>query len=236
MLRSGVLFALFLFGVSFIVQAQHNGKTYKRPRKIAWTMSDRFVVTLTPSSLLDPYGALLPLGLGYYFGEQYSVHFEAGFPLYYVLNNAVGQPQKTVNSDFKLRTDIRQYFRLREKNRCFFGAESAFRNQEMYLKDGYLHYVNGANYDYARVNATKTVYCLGVFAGTSRKLSERFMLETHLGLGLRFLKMKTDFNTTGLTPVTKNSFVSLFPPNEDRIGDQNLNIYLPFAIKIGYLF
>lgn len=236
MLRSGVLAALFLFFVPLVVTAQSGGKKLKRPRRIAWTISDRFAVTLTPSSVLDPYGALLPLGLGYYFGERYSVHFEAGFPLYYVLNNAMGQPEKTVNSDFKLRTEIRQYFRLREKNRCFFGAESSFRNQEMYLKDGYLHYVSGASYNYSRVNATKTVYSLGIFAGTSRKLSEHFILDAHLGLGLRYLKMKTDFNTTGLTPVMKDAFIALIPPNEDRVGDQNLNIYLPFAIKIGYLF
>jgi hypothetical protein len=71
--------------------------------------------------------------------------------------------------------------------------------------------------------------------GTSRKLSERFILDGRLGLGLRLLNMQTDFDPTGLTPVKKNAFSSLLPPNEDRVGERDINIYLPFAIKIAYL-
>lgn len=234
MLRRSFLIVL-LFGVSYTVQAQAGSQGKKRPRIIPWTISDRFTVSLTPSSFLDPYGALGPVGLAYYFGDRYSAHAEFGFPLYYVLNNYAGQPRKTVNSDFKIRTSVQQYFLLREKSRCFFGAEMAYRCQEMYLKDSYLHYVNGKSYDYSGINATKTVYSLGAFLGLSRKLSERFLIDGHLGLGLRVLNMETNLDITGLTPRPKQSFTTLIPPNEDRVGDRDINIYLPFAIKIAYL-
>ena len=236
MLRSVTLMALMLF-VPFAVLAQHVKKNKKHFRITPWTISDRFAASLTPSSFLDPYGALCPVGLSYYFGERYSISAEAGFPLYYVLNNYTGNPEKTINSDYKARIAIQQYFRLRERSRCFFGAEMGYRNQEMYLRDSYLRYINGESFHYSSVNATKSLYTLGAFVGMSCKLSERFMLDGHLGLGLRLLNMKTDLNTTGLTPFAgSGSFSSLVPPNEDRIGDRDINIYLPFAIKIVYLF
>jgi hypothetical protein len=235
LIRSVTFFVLLLLLMPEMVQAQHVKKERKRPRMVPWTIDDRFSASLTPSSFIDPYGALCPVGLGYYFGNRYSIHIEAGLPLYYVLNNYAGNPRKTVNSDFKVRAAIQQYFLLKERNRCFFGAESSYRRQEMYLQHSYLRYINGMSYDYTGINAVKTIYCLGAYVGTSHKLSERFMLDAHLGLGLRILNMETDFNPAGLNPVKRGTFSSLVPPNEDRVGERDINMYLPFAIKIAYL-
>lgn len=234
LIRSVILLALLVV-MPVAVQAQHVKKERKRLRNIPWTIDDRFTASLTPSSFLDPYGALCPVGLGYYFGNRYSIHTDVGLPLYYVLNNFAGNSEKTVNSDFKVRASIQQYFLLKERNRCFFGAESGYRRQEMYLRNSYLHYINGMSYDYTGINAIKTIYSLGVYIGTSRKLSERFLLDAHLGLGLRILNMETNFDPSGLSPVKRGSFSSLVPPNEDRVGERDINMYLPFAIKIAYL-
>lgn len=226
---------LVLFGVAGPVWAQHAAKSEKRRRITPWTIDDRFALSLAASSLLDPYGALAPVGLGYYFGEKFSLDASFGFPLYYVLNNYAGDPRKTVNSDYKLRAGVRQYFRLREHNRCFFGAEVAFRRQEMYLRNSYLHFTDGSCYDYSGINAAKTAGYLGAFAGIAYRLNRSLLIEGYLGLGGRLLYMKTDLDTRALTPRRQERFSTLAMPNGDRVGDRDINIYLPFAIKIAYL-
>lgn len=217
-----------------------NYKTSKQTRKQyrgeTWTSSRQVSIKYTPTSLLDCYGALLPLGMEYYFHEQFGVNFDVGFPLYYVLNNYRDKPKKSINSDYKLRLGVTQYFRQRERSRLYCGAEVFYRRQGAELKDSYLHFIDGNCYPYSSINATKSMYGMGILLGISRKLSEHLILEGHLGIGLRVIKVNSDLNKNAVTPYLEQSFISIIPPNGDKVGDRDLNIYIPFAIKIGYLF
>lgn len=49
------------------------------------------------------------------------------------------------------------------------------------------------------------------------------------------IQMATDLDIKNGTSRTEASFNSLALPNEDRIGDRDLHLHLPFAIKIAYL-
>jgi hypothetical protein len=213
-----------------------NSLRKKKYRGEEWTLSRQTSFKYTPTSLFDIYGAMLPLGFEYYFHEKFGIDLELSLPLYYVLNNYNGNPHKTINSDYKLRFGARQYFRLREKSRMYFGAEVFFRRQSMELRNSYVHFVDETCYDYTHLNAKKSLLGGGILMGYSRKLSDRFILEGHIGVGLRLLKMSTDLDRSKSTPYDVGPFRTIIPPNEDRVGDKDLNLYLPFAIKIGYLF
>jgi hypothetical protein len=50
------------------------------------------------------------------------------------------------------------------------------------------------------------------------------------------LKVNSDQNKNASVPYVEQSFMSIIPPNGDKVGDKDLNVYIPFAIKMGYLF
>ncbi len=237
-----IILSFLLLPIAVSAQRGKNANSnfqHKKARKYRgeeWTISQQAGFKYTPTSLFDIYGAMLPLGFEYYFQEKFGIDFELSLPLYYVLNNKFDYPKKTINSDYKLRFGGRQYFRLREKSRMYFGAEIFFRRQAMELRNSFIHFVDESCYDYSRLNARKNLLGAGVLMGYARKLSDRFILEGHLGVGLRLLKTDTDFDRSNKIPYDVGPFRTIIPPNEDRVGDRDINIYLPFAIKIGYLF
>jgi len=212
------------------------GNARKGYRGERWTLSNCAALKITPSSWADPYGALFPVGFEYYFGEKFGLGFDIGLPMFYVLGNTMGKQHKTLNSDIRFHAEVRQYFRLRERCRLYYGAELFYRYQNLELDNGDLHYMDGAIYTYGHIRGDKYGYGAGVFLGYARKLSEHLLLEGHIGLGLRMVRMETDIDTRALVPRMESRFSSLVPPNEDRIGDRDLNLHLPFAIKIAYLF
>jgi hypothetical protein len=220
--------------------AQGGGSSTRKTKKYRgepWTLDQRVAFKLTPTSLLDGYGALCPIGIEYYLNDKFGISFDVGIPLFYVLNNYRDNLHKKIDSDFKLRLDARQYFRLREKNRMFFGAEAFFRRQYMVLQDSYLHFADGSSYSYTTLNANKSTFGASVLLGYSRLLSQHFILEANVGVGFRIINMKSDLDITQNLPYDlKDPFLVLLPPNGDRVGDKDINIYIPFAIKIGYLF
>jgi hypothetical protein len=222
---------------TYAQQVKQNKKTnHKRDYEEEWNFNDRFAIKLTPSSLLDPYGALLPVGIEYYLDNKYGFNLEFGFPLYYALNNKRFDNYKHINSDFKVRADIRHYFGYSKNSRLFYGGEMFYRNQHMSLKDSYFHFINNHCYEFAEGQAVKDIFGFGFFMGRTQKLSQHFFLETHLGIGLRIINMSPQMDFSNSNYYFKGSFVSLEPPNEDRVGDHDLNIYVPFAIKLTYLF
>lgn len=212
------------------------GSTRKGYRGERWMLSNCAALKITPGSWVDPYGALFPVGFEYYFGEKFGLGFDLGLPMFYVLNNTMGKQHKTLNSDIRIRIEARQYFRARARCRLYYGAEVFYRYQNLELDNGDMHYVDGAIYAYDHIRGDKYSYGAGVFLGYARKLSEHLVLEGHVGLGLRIIRMETDIDTRTLVPQGESRFSSLVPPNEDRIGDRDLNLHLPFAIKIAYLF
>lgn len=231
---------LSLTGFSLPLFAQHKAqskKPYRKPNyEEDWDFNNRFAIKLTPTSLLDPYGALLPLGVEYYLNNKYGFSLDFGLPLYYSLNNQKFDNYKHINSDFKVRADIRHYFRFRRKSRLFYGGEVFYRNQNMSLNNSYFHFINNHCYEFTEGITVKNIFGFGFFMGRTQKLSEHFSLESYLGIGLRIINMSPQMDFSNTPYYFRGSFVSLEMPNEDRVGDHDLNIYLPFAIKISYLF
>jgi len=201
-----------------------------------WDFDRRFALKLTPTSLLDPYGALLPLGVEYYSSSRLGFGLDLGFPLFYVLNNRRFDYDKRLKFDFKIRMELRRYFRLREKSRLFYGAELYYRYQKMILHNSYFHFIDNTCYSFAEAEAVKNNFGTGFMFGAVRKPSDRLSLEAWLGAGVRLIYMSPRTDLSGNPTFFKGSFVSLEPPNEDRVGDHDLNIYVPFGIKLSYLF
>jgi hypothetical protein len=172
--RQFLLYLCFL--LAFTAKGQDNTvmpRRYHRPVNYSddWDFNNRIAVKLTPSSLVDPYGALLPIGLEYYSSNKYGVSIDFGFPLYYVLNNGHFDYHKTINSDFKVRADVRQYFRFRKRSRMFFGAEVFYRNQDMTLQNSYFHFIDNTCYHFEEAKARKDAFGGGLIWGISQKLS-----------------------------------------------------------------
>lgn len=235
-----ILTILSLIALPALIFAQSGNTSIRKTKKYRgepWMLDQRVAFKLTPTSLLDGYGALCPVGIEYYLNDKFGISFDIGIPLFYVLNNYRENLHKKIDSDFKLRLDARQYFRLREKNRMYFGAEVFFRRQYMVLKDSYLHFADGNSYSYSTLTANKSVFGASALLGYSRLLSPRFILEGNVGMGFRAINMKSDLDINQNPPYDlKDPFLVLLPPNGDRVGDKDINIYIPFAIKIGYLF
>jgi hypothetical protein len=221
-----------------VVHAQNTFLKNNRKRSYNddWNFSNRIAIKLTPTSLLDPYGALLPVGFEYYPDYKYGISLDFGFPLYYVLNNNYSDYNKTINSDFKLRADVRQYFRFRKRSCLFFGAEAFYRNQKMTLRNSYFHFIDNTCYEFSEAKASKDAFGFGLIFGSSYKLADRLLLHSNIGIGFRVINMSPIWDINTATPYFKGSFVSLELPNEDRVGDHDLNIYIPFAIKLAYCF
>jgi hypothetical protein len=231
-----ILLAVFIF-ITQVSYAQHYAKkTSKHNHKNDWDFDHRLSLKVTPTSLADPYGSLLAIGAEYYFKEKSGISLDVGIPLFYNINNSRYGNYKHINSDFKLRADFRQYFGFCKNNRFFAGPEVFYRNQSMNLQNSYFHFLDNVCYRFSSAKANKSIFGFGAIAGISHKFSDHFFLEGNLGIGLRIINMTPQFEANSANSFFKGTFVSLELPNEDRVGDHDLNIYLPFAIKLSYLF
>lgn len=231
-----MVFVVYLFPVITAHTQPLSANRRKHNYKDDWDFDNRIAVKLTPTSLLDPYGALLPAGLEYYSGYKYGISLDFGFPLFYSLNNNRPDFNKTINSDFKIRADVRQYFRFRKNSRLFFGAESFYRNQDMSLRNSYFHFIDNTCYAFSQAKASKDAFGFGLILGISRRLTNCFTLQGNIGFGIRVINMTPEWDPNAAIPYFKGTFVSLELPNEDRVGDHDVNIYIPFAIKLAYRF
>ena len=233
-----LILSIIALSLPGIVSAQHfSSKRHKQTSyEDNWDFDNCIALKLTPTSVLDPYGSLAPVGLEYYFRNKYGVSLDVGIPLFYCINSKQYNDYKRINSDFKIRADFRQYFGFCRKNRFFAGAEVFYRYQNMDLQHSYFHFLDNMCYQFTNAKASKNIFGFGAIAGISHKFTNHFFLEGNIGIGLRIINMTPQWDINAAKPYFKGSFVSLELPNEDRVGDHDLNIYIPFAIKLSYLF
>jgi len=227
---------LFLNAAAYAQRTDAPTARRKHSYKDDWTFDNRFELKLTPSSLLDPYGALIPIGLEYNAGNNCGISLDLGLPLFYVLNNGRYEPQKSISTDFKIRTDIRQYFHFRKHTRFFAGAEMYYRYETATIKNSYFHFLDNNCYAFDKAKIEKNNFGFGFITGMTQKLSDHFFIEYNIGIGVRIINTTPNWQMDTTKSFFKGTFVSLELPNEDRVGDHDVNIYIPFGIRVCYQF
>jgi len=196
--------------------------------------SNKAGIYVTPTSLLSPYGALIPLGVTWYFAKRFSFSFDAAIPLKFTIKTW-NTYDKSIKSDLALRSDLKMYINIGHTHRYFIGLESMYREQHFTTpKYGSLYYPGGFWYRTGPLDMHKrSISFAGLFGGEI-KLASRFLLEGKIGFGIRFIRMQHNFMPHGL--VYSEEFHKLIGiSNEDEIGDKDYVIYAPMGLGIKYI-
>ncbi len=228
------------------VAARHRRRGYFEPEHAAYHNEDsatralfaqKFMVRVTPTSLVDFNGACLPVGIEYHFKNSLGIAVEVSVPMPYefnapvVRNNVSG---KTINSDFKLRLEVRRYFIMRRSRRVFFGVEAYMRQQQFSQANGYYDGPRVFHvYNYTSADITKFHAGIAPFIGSSFKLADHLFFDAHFGIGLRYLENKYS-HINGLTQGGRNSMGALFVP-EDELYGHMWRPYIAAGLKLGYI-
>jgi hypothetical protein len=187
-------------------------------------LSNTLALYATPTAILNPYGAILPVGATYYFGKRFSASADASIPLFFNPIDIFSDDasSKKIKSDIGFHADIKWYLKIKHTRRLFAGLEGVFRVQDFTKRD--------ASYQYHKTSAG-----IGAFFGAEFRLKPKWLLEGKVGVGLRNVSMKRNFDLKPSVPRSEDDINPSLPPGEDRIKDRATVIYVPLAFSIKYL-
>ena len=100
----------------------------------------------------------------------------------------------------------------------------------------YFHFLDNNCYAFDKAKIEKNNFGFGFITGMTQKLSDHFFIEYNIGIGVRIINTTPDWQMDTTKSFFKGTFVSLELPNEDRVGDHDVNIYIPFGIRVCYQF
>lgn len=228
------------------VAGRHRRRGYFEPEHAAYHNEDsatralfvqRFIVRVTPTSLIDFNGPCLPVGIEYRMRKSIALALEVAIPMPYknvtspVRNNSSG---KSIRSDLRLRLELRRYFIMRRSRRVFFGVEAYMRQQQFTQVNGYYDGPRVFHvYNYTSADITKFHAGIAPFIGSSFKLADHLFFDAHFGIGLRYLENKYS-HINGLTQGGRNSMGALFVP-EDELYGHMWRPYMAVGFKLGYM-
>jgi hypothetical protein len=195
---------------------------------------------ITPTSLLDPEGVRLPVGIEYFFSNSWSVSAEASIPFltYSNITNKRSKSQRsTIREDLYVRLDVRKYYTLKKGSRLFMGLEGFWRNQELVQDHGGYYYTSDGffrtTYSYKSAEVFKNIFGGGMFFGGSIRMGSRVFFEPYVGLGLRTFNAHRR-NVEGLSVRTDkdSQIIPRLGGDENRKEGQAGGFHVPFGIKI----
>ncbi len=227
--------AVFL-GVSFLcfVTGLYAGK-----KEDTSAFHSQLFLKTTPLSIIDRWGAIMPVGIEYNFLKPLSVIGEVGVPLFSFVP-AAKNTETRIKSDFKLRGEIRCYinFYNDETNdgSLFIGADFFYRHQKLYQTgdEAYFQlrfYDKTETYYFTAGSVSKDVWGAGFLIGGSSHCSKRMLLECYTGFGWQ----KIHANREKLQIAKMTSYESgYWSPGQNHVAGEVTKIYLPFGIKVAY--
>jgi hypothetical protein len=207
----------------------------KREEGPPFHLSNTFAMYATPTDILSPYGALLPIGITYYFEKRFSVNADVAIPLFFNTLGILGENYriKKTKSDIALHGDIKWYPKIKHTRRLFVGLEITFRQQHFAKASASLYYANW--YSLLNLDAHKTTVGVGAFFGSEFRLKQRWLLEGKVGVGFRNVNMSHNFDPTGKYYKSGKFYNPNIPPKENEIGDNATTVYIPLALTFKYL-
>lgn len=195
-----------------------------------------YALYTTPTTILEPYGALLPLGIAYYH-HRFGAGAEIGVPLMFSSFQLIEpSARKHIRSDFRLRIDGRFYFRKKYLYRDFLGLEMAYRPQHFTKQQASLYSTDiGAQYSGSYLDMKKTTYSIGSFMGRAYRVTKHLSLEWRAGLGLRWIVVHHNFTAANYVIQDGDNYLTAgLPPDEDQRYNNCTVVYIPLAVSLKY--
>jgi hypothetical protein len=201
-------------------------------------MNEVFQLKVAPSSLLDPWGMMLPVYAEYDFLHHFGVEAMAAIPF-----NIPGPVQLSndpkitgVKNDSKFSFNLIYYFHTSPAARFYVALEGFMRKQTLALGNGRLLYDDSYR-TFTSATLTKDYHGLAGKIGYATRMSGHLWFDTYIGVGD---VNGTSYHThvTGLGPVVYTGRVydltGAYLPNKTEGGGNA--IYLAFALRLSYHF
>lgn len=194
---------------------------------------------ITPTSLLDPYGARLPVGIGYHFAERDYASIEYSIPLLRYIP-FFDQGYQTIKSDIRLRIEYRRF--ISENRRAYLGVEGFIRNQELVrTSKGRYYDSNGGikiEFNYTSGDVYKNIIGVGLIFGGDIRITNHIYFEPYCGLGIRNVEVHRE-NVRDLTQLPSQRQFDWFTQGliaeEEEIEGGDMGLYVPCGVKINIL-
>lgn len=202
------------------------------------SLKGKLYIKVTPSSLLDYWGAQLPVGIEYGIGQKTSIAAEIAIPLFYT-TNVFATEQVKINNDLKLRGEFRQYFKLSADDiQPFIGIDVTYRKQDYSVTDSSFYRTNNRNdrqkYFFSASDVSRERMTLGIYWGFRTKLWHRIYLDAFVGIGYRYLTVK-HYNTNVYKTEYNSGSTGWWYTTHGAThfdGTDNGNLYIPLGIKL----
>ncbi len=196
------------------------------------------VVKVAISHIINFSEALLPLAVEYRFNRIVGAEVEIGIPLFFntLTYKSSSGPMKDLNSDMKLRADVRFYFVSEADNAGYIGLDGSFRKQQYTLTNAEYYDASGYQNSFVSADINKIVYTVNVIVGMQANISRRLFAEMQTGLGFKGVEVQR----SNIEYIGKGQYPHKFRweipigEGEDKIAGQSGFINIPFAVRLCY--
>lgn len=176
--------------------------------------NEKVIVKFCPPALIDIVGfPTFQVGVEQRLSRHFSFYNEAGIELYHFSKsdtNFIG------SSGFKLKTELRYYFKKKHSRRNFYKTPAAYTMNGQYAAVNAFYVHNNFNKQISyfpdggpdmkedAMGIRKTVWGLNLLVGIQQHWGRKFVLDAYTGLGVRY-RYITDINRQ-------------FIPDKDRVS------------------
>lgn len=201
---------------------------------------------ITPSSLLDPWGAMVPLSVEINFGKHFGFEAMAAIPLNsYFAANIFSTQQLGVHRDSKYTACVLYYPGVWKNTRIFIGLEAFYRAQVLTnlgsgtLYEGNIDFYTGKYLHYTNADLTKN-YRGGCFRiGVATRIAGHFWFDCYTGLGLldgwsHHTNLRGTTNSLGSSTTSSAEDFTSPIGHTNQVEGRNTALFIPLAIRLSY--
>jgi hypothetical protein len=227
------------------IQAHRMHAQHKRQES---PMNERFQIKITPSSLLDTWGGMVPVAVEYDFGKHFGIEAMAAIPLYYygMGYQFTKWQDVTVKKDAKFSISLINYLHSWKEGHLYLALEGLYRHEILGVRHGQIDLGTQGDYDlyeyFLSANVNKTYYGGGIKFGITTRLAGNLWFESYIGLGM--LSGATwHQNMQGVTNGSGGKAAGFLGSDIgsgrgkiDYIEGKGGALYIPFALRLSYHF
>jgi hypothetical protein len=223
------------------IHSKYNKAYYRRIRQLPIT--EPFQIKITPSSLLDPWGATLPISLQYNLGNRYAIEATVAIPLKFIIATPLGDSLNVtrIKQDEKFALSLLHYVSSRKNMRGYGGIEVTYRRQLVALGAGKLDAGHASSREenyllFSSADLLKNYFTASFKVGLAQRIAGNFWVEAFGGVGfIGGNSYHNNVQVSGSTTEERATFLKL--PENTNVNLDNgwvFGIYMPFAIRFVY--
>src|ERR1051326_488797 len=182
----------------------------------------KFSLSIMPLSFLEASsGRCARVGIEYKLLKRFSHYLDYSYylPQGWEYSNMQG---------YRVRTDIRYYFKGDSSFFSFVGLSLMYKEQRMTFNGSIADLPNNGSREIS-FGLTKKVYASDVVFGNTRKLYKHFLLEYEAGLGMRYRDIRSDLSQTQLGQLVYPDGLHM-----NSFPDVDITIDLVASLKLVY--